>query len=405
MVSLGDELFAMLDQKYHDHQGFQALKSKLTAAQFLSNQMVKQLREATTKQMRIAAEQMLAEESTEGNEIVSVAPARNFYDASRKIFEKPVHIGQIQDQEREFLIKYYNGKLKFYAECINEAGQALAFAEPSFKGTHNYVLVLPLLHTSEEKSINQNLLPDGLTTPDQLRLLADSCLLHYDKPYHAMKLAELSLERQGKIFSAIDYYQEAAEKCSTERIHTAVDCLRKAYKIAKQDNDDNLAVSLLFKIVQRWIDTKNYSLAAMQAKTITEDYPEHTKAGQALWIYYYGLSQSGNTKEILANIDNALKDERCKAYEINLLYIKWLALLNTRDEARILAVEHQLLSQCGTNPIIAPIMLSRATNLLAQQDYLGARNMLRDLVDKFPTTSAAVQAKNMLDKLGKFSGM
>jgi hypothetical protein len=49
--------------------------------------------------------------------------------------------------------------------------------------------------------------------------------------------------------------------------------------------------------------------------------------------------------------------------------------------------------------MIAPILLSRVTDLLASQDYTGAYELSTQLVDKFPSTMAATQAKKMLAKL------
>ena len=151
--------------------------------------------------------------------------------------------------------------------------------------------------------------------------------------------------------------------------------------------------------MQLWLDSKNYALAAGRVKKIFETHPNHKQAGKAIWFYYYSLSRTNNTEQILADIDNALSDERCRDYKPKLLYIKWWALRRTRDQnARVAAVEHELLELYGDDPMVAPILLSQATDLMAHQNYPGAFEILNELVQKFPTTSAARQAEKMILK-------
>lgn len=53
----------------------------------------------------------------------------------------------------------------------------------------------------------------------------------------------------------------------------------------------------------------------------------------------------------------------------------------------------------GDDPLVAPILLSRAIDLLASQSYDGAYEVLQQLTHKFPTTQVAVQAQRMLERL------
>ena len=68
-------------------------------------------------------------------------------------------------------------------------------------------------------------------------------------------------------------------------------------------------------------------------------------------------------------------------------------------------LEAQLLNEYRADPMVAPILLSRASNALARQDYGQARTTLADLVERFPQTKAATQAQRMLDKLRTTDGV
>ena len=126
----------------------------------------------------------------------------------------------------------------------------------------------------------------------------------------------------------------------------------------------------------------------------------------AIWLHFYALSRANNAKTILANIDTAIAEPRCSAYRSRLMYMKWWALRREKgQEAQIAALEHKLITDYGNDVMVAPIMLSRATDLLAGQDYVGAFALLNQIQEKFPFTTASAQAKKMAKKLKAMQGL
>ena|GEM_PF-2175506 len=403
--SIGDKIFVRLTQKHRRNAAFTALLSKMKAAEFLTRQMVQQLRQATNERMMAMGKDMFGNKNKPVKKsALSVAPAKRFYETSVALFSKPVTGVNLSDEERTFFVQYYDLKLRLFTSQIAKAGQALAIAEPAFKGTYNYVLVLPLLHAIGERPINMDVLPFWMKKPDQLDIFSDSALLHYGLPFQAMMVAKKASELRGSSFSELDFYRSASGKCGTRLPHTATDCIKRAITKAVEENPD-LVVPLEFDMIQLWLDSGNYALAVGEAKKIYEDYPDHKDAGKAMWLYFYSLSRNNSTDVILRDIDKALKDERCKISEPKLLYIKWWALRRKRDaSASVAALEYELLKRYGNDPMVAPIMLSHATDQLASQDYSGAYDSLSQLVDKFPATKAAQQAQRMLAKLKTIRG-
>jgi len=404
-TSVGDSILKQMEKKYAGDAGFRAYKSKLNAAVFLAERMQQQLQRATNARIFTAADALFKGNGQAINgRSLSIAPAKHFYETSVGLFSKPVTIPDLQAEERSFFAQYYDLKLRVLTGAIAKTGQALAIAEPSFKGAHDYVLVLPLLHASDEKSINIDVLPRWMQRPEQLDTFSDSCLLHFGFPFHAMIVAKESAQIRNEAFSELAFYRSAAEKCGRLRPHIAVGCLHKAIDCI-EDKDPEMTVSLQFDIVQQWLDSHNYALAAGKARKIFESYPDDKRSSRAVWLYYYSLSRSNDTDGILGDIDKALDDKRCEAYKAKLTYIKWWALRRKRDQtARVAAVEYELLEQYGNDPMVAPILLSRATDLLASQNYNDAYELLTQLVEKFPSTKAATQAKRMLAKLNSLKG-
>jgi hypothetical protein len=403
-VPAGDAIFAEFEKKYRTSPGFSALRSKLVAAQFLAGRMVSQLNAAKNRKMTVVADQLFTNSDSSSSRkkkdtSLDVAPAKSVYETSIGVFSKPITLLELTDKQKSFLAEYYNLKLRLLTTSIAQAGQSLAVAEPGFEGTHQYVLVLPLLHASENQPINIAVLPRWMQTPGHLQILADACLLHFGFPYHAMTIAGKQAQLQEVSFSKLDFYGAAALKCQDFSSRLAAECLNKAIECVP-GNDINKVVGLHFDILQLWLDSNNYQLASVKAKRISETYSSHPDAGKAIWLYHYALSRNNNADEILAQIDTALNDARCYSYKAKLMYIKWWALRRTRNQtAGVAAIEHELLSKYADDPMVAPIILSRATDLLAKQDYNGAREVLNQLVLKFSSTQAAKQAKQMMDKM------
>jgi tetratricopeptide (TPR) repeat protein len=403
--AVGDELLASIKQRYRTDAGFLAFVGRLQAADFLAQQMHQQLSRATkTLLSNVAGEPLAGKTGGKRAGVPAIAPARQFLQASADLFARPVVVESLNSHEKSFLARYYDLKLRSCVTNIARAGQALAIAEPSFQGTHDYVLVLPLLHASEGRPVNTAVLPSWMNTPEQLAQLADSCLLSFELPFSAMGIARKAAEAKGLPFAEIDFYRKAAKQCDKSHAHVAVDCLNKAAELLS-GNDRDTRVGLSFDIVQLWLDSGNYQLAAGEARRTLQMEPNEDDFGRATWLYYYALSRANSSQEILLSIDQALKDGRCEPYKIKLMYIQWWALRRQRDQgARVAALEHELLERYGSDPIVAPILLSRATDLLASQAYDDARLVLGQLAEKFPSTKAAEQAKRMLAKLGSVKG-
>lgn len=399
VVPGGDTLFIQMREKYEADPGFQAWAAKLAAAETLAEQMCWQLQKATRAQLFIRVDKVLEESAVDQATVVSLAvPAKQYYTTSSQTFLTPVNIAGVSQQGQAFLAQYYSLKLKQWVNGIAETGRPLTIAEPLFKGMYDYVLVLPLLHATEVHSVNVLMLPRWLRAPEQLDEFSDSCLLRFEMPSKAMLLAKRAAQGRAQSFSEIEFYRNASRKCVPQSPHVAVECLKRALELIPDDVDGS--ADLEFEIVQAWLDSGNYQMAAGEARRIFEAYPAHERFGQAVWLYYYALSKGNDTQQILVDIDQILDLKQCSPYRSKLMYLKWWALRHQRHQgARIAALEHEILEQYGDDPIVAQILLSQATDRLASQLYDQASSMLRQLVERFPSTRAAAKAQRMLEKL------
>jgi tetratricopeptide (TPR) repeat protein len=401
-TSIGESIFGQLDQKYKDDAGFGMLTSKLMAAKFLAGQMESHLRKALSKYSRLVDDELYGEKRLDNRKWQgSVYPAKSFYETSERLFSAPIAADGLEKQEKTFLAQYYDLQLRILTSAIAKAGQALAILDRNFKATHDYVLVLPLLHAIDDEPISIDVLPRWMQRPEQWDILSDSCLLHFGLPLQAMTIAKKSAHAQEKPFSEVEFYISAARRCGSSHPHIAADCLNKALDCVPNGNADTV-VALRFDLVRLWLDQENYSLAAGNAAEVFQTYPNHKDAPEAIWQYYHALSMAGSTDGILARVDEVIEDKRCKAYKGGLMWLKWCALRRKRDETvRMQALELKLLTEYANDPMVAPILLSRATDLIALEDIRGASEVLTQLIERFPSTKSAVQARKMLGSLGR----
>jgi len=399
-ASIGDIIFNRFEQKFKDNAGFQTYKSKLTAADVLVQQMRQQLKKTKIAFISKVDSSLFGEANTGTEESsVSVTPAKYFCDTSRNLFSKPVKISGLENTEKDFLSRYYDLKLRMLTGAAAKAGQVLIIADPAFRETYDYVLVLPLLHTSDKESSNIDILPVWMQHHSHLDMFSDSCLLHFGLPFHAMKIAEKAAQIRGKSLSELDFYRFAAEKHGKTFPLIAADCLRRAIDIVP-DNEVNQIMTLESELVQLRLNAGNYELAAGEAQKILEKYRNNTASEKFVWLYYYALSKSNNAAQILVNIDNILADRRYEAYKPGLMYIKWWALRSKKPEsAEIEALAYELLRRYGDDPIVAPVLLAQATDLLEKRDFRGTIKLLNQLLEKFPSTEAAAQGRQILSEL------
>jgi hypothetical protein len=251
-LAAGEVIFGKLDARYRNDAGFVSLKSKLTASGFLASQMESQLKQATSKRMRAMADEVFAAQPDSQNKSMQIAPAKRLYESSTQLFSKPITIPNLTQAERRFLATYYDLRLRGYSTALAKAGQALAVAEPAFKGTYDYVMVLPLLHASDKQPVKADVLPRWMQRSVHLDLCSDSCLLHFGMPYQAMELARQSAATEDRPFSELAFYRSASQKCGVPLSHVAVECLTKALEFVPPDHGDQV-VALKFEIVQLWL--------------------------------------------------------------------------------------------------------------------------------------------------------
>ncbi|MFC1677129.1 tol-pal system YbgF family protein [Planctomycetota bacterium] len=431
--------FEKLKEKYSDNANFQTYMAKLRAAELLAADMVSQLEKARKKQLNAFSDTLFGNKAEIGKgEALGVSPAREIYKRSKGLFSQPISLRGFSSVEQKFLSGYYNLKLRSLLNEIAEAGRALAVAEPSFKGTYDYVLVLPLLHTKDVGSVNVNSLPQWMQQAEILDALADSCLLHYGFLSPALNLAKKACVQRSDSCDDVELYRCLAGKCGKHNVTIAVQCLEKAIEYLS-DNDLGAINELRFDIAQRWTDLGSYKLAAGQLKKIAQNISDSNDAEDTLLkiikIYaeqlkfyddaieqcrvFLGKFTDSQQAEYVQFLTGKLtylnKDYAGAATKFDLFQMKYPDSAYV-SEAMLLGAISQL-SQGQTDEAIERFkgIIQRYPEAeltahckfligyahISNQKYFQALQTFGKLVEQFPDSKYASQAQTFIDRLGK----
>jgi len=380
-----DADFGKLENKYPANVELRLVKSRISAAQYIAAQIQSELQQRKERVLKKMAGQLFAKDDAKPSEMLApLTPAKDFYCASAAIFQPPVPMDAFDPCETTFLAQYYDLKITSFVDSTVEAAKALAVADRAFDGLYDYALVLPLLHASNDEDVDIALLPKSMCTADGLGKLSKSCLLHYGLPPRAMQFAKQAAKLSEEPFSQVEFYESAAKTARDSKPDVAADCLSRAVDLLSENDADRI-VALRLEAAQMWLDSSKYMLAAAEARKASEAYPQNPSAGKAIWLHYFALSKADDMDALLSGIDSAISDPRCAEYIVKLKYMKWYALRRKSPVGSAAAIENDLLENHADDPIVAPVMLFEAQDLMARQNYGQSRRLLASIVEKFPS--------------------
>ena len=389
--------FEKLKGKYSGDTNFKTYMAKLRAAEHLAADMVSQLEKVRKRQLNVFSDTIFGNKAeTEEAEAFLTAPAIKFYKEAKGLFSQPISLHGFSIAEQKFLSSYYNLKLRSLLNEIAETGQALAVAEPSFKGTYDYVLVLPLLHTKDGSSVNVNSLPQWMQQAGILTALSDSCLLHYGFINPALDLAKMACVQRSGSCDDVELYRFLANKCDKHNVNIAVQCLEKAIEYLP-DNDLGTVNELRFDIVQRWAQAGSYKLAAGQAKKIAQHIPDSNEGKESLLkiikIYAEQLKFYDDAIEQCRVFLKKFTDSRQAEY-IQFLTGK-LTYLN-RDYAGAATKLDLFQMKYPNSPYVSEAMLLGAISQFSEGQTNEAIERFRRIIQKYPDTELTARCKFLI---------
>ena len=275
-------------------------------------------------------------------------------------------------------------------------------------GIHNklelyeYGVVLPALisHWLPKDTVWQNLVASCVADKDTGLYLSDFCCRRLGCAKVAIAIAKRAFELEQKSFSPADWAIQAVGRCTLDhRPDLAERCLLAAIDTFSAKDAESVALRL--RIAEAYSQCGDYATAEQKCLEIAQEFPRSPLYGKAVYYRFQYLAKQSKFQEVLAEIDSALEMSACETFLPELMYLKWWALRQTDQKDAADKVGQQLVDAYGDRPLVAPVLLVQATDYLAQQRYKECRDLLAELLRKFPQAEAARKAKDLLEKLGK----
>ena len=330
----------------------------------------------------------------------AVVSAEELYRRYLPGFRYPLNARGLQPAQKTFLRGLYNAEIRVAILEIMRVGRSLATAaDAKSSEVEYYLLVLPLLHEFTAFSVeSMRDMPGWMLTPEHLRLLADFCLFRAGR-LDAAEAISLNLKDQRPApETKLAFRVEAAGRCVVaHQPALAVECLKAAQSLLEPR--DPRVTEIRFRICTVWAEAKNWALAAGEAGRLAHDFAGSPDGAKAFCTRIGYLAAQGDAQTLLQEVDDALNDPRCEPWFADLHYYKWKALrqLDRGQEAGI--VLKRFLDRYPADPRGAEMYFSVARDCLSAQRYDQALAILESLKTRYPNSSHALRARQLLENL------
>jgi tetratricopeptide (TPR) repeat protein len=404
-LELGDSLFRTLLEQKRENPTLALVTQRLSVAEQISALVISGVRPSQPKLL----------EGIQGMEDIGLPPpvhedratrtslsppARELYWTHLSAFTGELALDDLPMQQATSLGRYYDLRMQ---DSIMKVGRQIVVADPNSSENACYAIVLPLLYLcGRDNAWDQRESFLALFSPNQLDVLWRFSLLQAERPQASARIARYQAKMTGKDFSLAAWALDAADACVANH---RPDLARKSLHMAIDDTKDQSKIAeLQLKIAEGYAQCGDYAAAARTCRQIADDLPDAPFYGRTMATYFGYLAREAKADQIATETEPALWDVRCKHYLPQILYLRWWALckVNRQDEA--VRVAQRLMEQYPSNPCVAPVLLERATDALARQQYDQCRELLTKLTKDFPGTESAKRAQGILARF-KGSGI
>ncbi len=404
-LELGDRLFNALLAEKPDDETLALLAKRLGVAKQIGTLVAGGVRSGQTKLLEGVAgvdDLGLAPPLPEdrGALVTLLPPAREVYWTSLGAFTSEPASGGLSARQAAFCRRYYDLRMQ---DATLEVGRQITVADPNSSENTCYAVVLPLLYLYGRDHTWGQVEPLlALFSPANLDTLSRFCLLQAERPQAAMALAQDKAKATGREFSPVVWALDAADVCITNH---RPDLSEKLLCMVVADmRDRDTIAELRLKAANGYARCGDYGVAAQTCERIIADSPDTSLYGRTKATYLGYLAGQDKADQVIDETESVQQDPKCRSYLAQMLYLRWWALQKVKRQEEAAQIAQQLMEQHGGNPCVAPILLERATDALARQEYDRCRELLTRLIQNFPRTESAKRAEDILSRL-KSSGI
>jgi len=322
-------------------------------------------------------------------------PAHEVYWAHLGAFTVEPSTGHVRTDPRAFSQEYCELSMQ---DLILEIGRHVIVIDPNSSELVCQAMVLPLLHLQGRDEAWDRMEPFlRLFQPPMLDVMSMFALLQTERPDAAMAVARHRAKVTREVFSLTTWACNAADACAANHRPDLAD--RILSRIAEDVNDRDASAELRLKIANAYARCGDYAEAARISEGVLGDLPHTSPYGRVMAIHLGYLAKDDNVEQVVATTASAVDDPRCGPYLGQILYLRWWALRKTNHLDEAAGIAQRLLDQYPNHSCVAPILLERATDALARQQYDRCRELLTRLTRDFAGTESAKRGSDILSRL------
>lgn len=384
----------------------QEFRRRVEAIRTLKEEILQQLRPVSSQAINDIVTGVLRASDKPGTPASrptnSLVPADQVYRQYLPHFTYRIDTSGFTPNQESFLRVYYNAEVQEVMHEVAGFRQPMVLSDQMGE-LEAYLLLVPLLHSPSKfpPAVLEGL-PVWMRTPERFARLSDFCLFRLGRIDAAVVL-HTELQKEGEP-DPKKFYAKAADKClERHRPDRAVQCFQAAIELVPPGSKE--AATLRFRICETWASAKNYALAANQAGMIAKEFQGQPAEGDALHLRIQYFATQGDAKSVLAEVDEALQNERCRPHEADLLFYKWQALRKVGQGENASRILKRFISAYPQSTYAAEMHYAVAVDCLSAQRYDDAASILEHIIKTFPESASSQKARPLLDKLQKLATM
>jgi len=383
--------------------GMREFLNRLVVVDRLSEQLAHQMSKLTD----VSTRQLLGSglQQSIGSEAESLGTIRYFLSTYGREFATAVSPPQISQEDLEILREYYSKNLQAVALYIADQGRIPALTRSGLAGGVQLALVMPLLHVPDEAWNTQiaSDMPRWFLTPEGLRL-AEQCTLDCDRYRTAHVFACMRANTGGKQGiegpSYVDYLKHvAAARMNAGVPARAITVLHLAIAEARRGSENKSLEGLMLSLCQAGVRAKYFDLEVNWCHEFLEAFPASEHWGKVAVFKLKALHGTGRLDELISQAETYDADPRCEPYRPSVLYLCWVGLRQSGNQAGAERVAEQFLEEFPLNALAADIHFAKAMEALASGDYPRASRLLELVEDRFPGCRVVDRAKQIRSRL------
>jgi len=399
-LGLGGQLFKILVDQKPDDAALIALSKRLAAAQRIGTLATGAVKPSPTKLLEGMGgldDLGLPPAGSKNRDVPAALPpsAQELYWTHVDAFTGELALKGLPPQAAAFLDQYYHLQIQ---NSIMGIGRQVLVADPNSAENACYAIVLPLLYLCGRDNTWDQMEPFLSLFPlPQLDALWRFALLEAERPEASAQIARCQAKKVGKDFSVVVWAPAAADVCAANH---RPDLARKSLQMAiEATNDRDQAAEMRLKIAEGYARGGDYAAAAGACQQIVHDLPDSSLYGRIMVTYFGYLAREAKANQLVVETEPALQEGRCQPYLPQILYLRWWALCKTNRQDEAIRIGQRLVEQYPRHPCAAPVLLERAIDALARQQYDKCRELLTKLTKDLSGTESAKRGEEILARL------